>query len=212
MKTADVLLLPSLYYHIYNRGNNGENIFYETKNYTYFLQKWAKHIEPIAETYAYCLLKNHFHFLIKIRDKETLMKHIYANYPIEKAKKIENDLSRYLSYQFAHCFNGYAQAMNKGYKRTGCFFEERFERKVVDSELYFTNLIQYIHKNPEKHKFVTDYKDYPYSSYGSFLSIKPTLLQRETVLSWFGNTDQFQKFHAQIADEKCIEHLIIEKD
>ena len=56
------------YYHIYNRGNNGETLFREQRNYLYFLKLYAKYIEPIAETYAYCLLSNHFHYLVRIED------------------------------------------------------------------------------------------------------------------------------------------------
>ena len=47
------------YYHIYNRGINSENIFKENRNHEYFLMLYAKHIDPIAETFAWCLLKNH---------------------------------------------------------------------------------------------------------------------------------------------------------
>ena len=50
------------YYHIYNRGNNRENLFAEQRNYPYFLKLYAKHILPVAKTFAYCLLPNHFHF------------------------------------------------------------------------------------------------------------------------------------------------------
>jgi len=50
-----VPLEPSCYYHIYNRGNNRENIFREEKNYSFFLQQYVKYIEQIADTYAYCL-------------------------------------------------------------------------------------------------------------------------------------------------------------
>jgi putative transposase len=53
------------YYHIYNRGNNKENIFIEEKNYNYFLEKIKKYILPIADVYAYCLLKNHFSYRFK---------------------------------------------------------------------------------------------------------------------------------------------------
>ena len=56
------------YYHIYNRGNNGETLFREERNYRYFLNLYAKYIEPVAETFAYCLLKNHFHFLVHVKD------------------------------------------------------------------------------------------------------------------------------------------------
>ena len=58
------------YYHIYNRGNNRENIFIEERNYRYFLQLYAKHVAPVADTYAYCLLRNHFRLLVRIKDPD----------------------------------------------------------------------------------------------------------------------------------------------
>jgi hypothetical protein len=58
------------YYHIYNRGNNGETLFCEDRNYPYFLELYAKYIEPVAETYADCLMSNHFHLLVRIKDYE----------------------------------------------------------------------------------------------------------------------------------------------
>ena len=63
-------LLGDQYYHVYNRGNNREPLFRERRNYPYFLKLYAKYIEPVAETYAYCLLKNHFHLLIRTKDEE----------------------------------------------------------------------------------------------------------------------------------------------
>ncbi len=68
--TSPAPLQYGQYYHIYNRGNNRENIFIEERNYRYFLKLYAKYIEPIAHTYAYCLLRNHFHFLVRIKTVE----------------------------------------------------------------------------------------------------------------------------------------------
>ena len=67
--TSPSPLVPGVFYHIYNRGTNRENIFVEERNYGYFLQLYAKHIEPVAKTYAYSLLKNHFHVLARIREE-----------------------------------------------------------------------------------------------------------------------------------------------
>ena len=61
-------LKPGVFYHIYNRGTNREDIFVQERNYRYLLQLYARHIVPAAETYAYCLLKNHFHVLVRIKD------------------------------------------------------------------------------------------------------------------------------------------------
>jgi putative transposase len=65
-----IALQPGCYYHIYNRGNNRENIFFEKENYSYFLKLYFKHIESIADTYVYGLLQNHFHFLVKTKTVE----------------------------------------------------------------------------------------------------------------------------------------------
>jgi putative transposase len=70
MKNITSPLYPGGYYHVFNRGNNGENVFLEKRNYPYFLSLYTKYIEPIAETYAYCLLRNHFHLLVRIKTEE----------------------------------------------------------------------------------------------------------------------------------------------
>lgn len=65
-------LTPDFYYHIYNRGINGEDLFKEERNYSYFLSKYALYMNPVVDTYAYCVLKNHFHFLIKVKEQSVL--------------------------------------------------------------------------------------------------------------------------------------------
>lgn len=60
------------FYHIYNRGVNGEIIFKNNDNYTYFLSKVKKYLTPVSDIYAYCLLPNHFHFLIRIKEESEL--------------------------------------------------------------------------------------------------------------------------------------------
>ena len=63
---------PGVVYHFFNRGNNKENIFIEEKNYSFFLSLVTKYLLPVADIYAYCLLKNHFHFALRIKDPEML--------------------------------------------------------------------------------------------------------------------------------------------
>jgi len=78
------------FYHIYNRGINGENLFKETTNFEFFLQLYHQHIDVVVETYCFCLMKNHFHFLVKIKPKNELIdyskRHISPIYsmPIQK--------------------------------------------------------------------------------------------------------------------------------
>jgi len=191
----------SVYYHIFNRGTNGEDVFAENRNYSYFLQRYAKYVEPVAFTYAYCLLKNHFHFLVRIKTPEEQ----------EKTLKVSKTF-RVLepSRQFSHLFNSYAKAFNKLYGRTGSLFEHPFHRVAVETDAHFQSLVAYIHRNPQKHGFVDDFRTWPYSSYQALASQQPTRLQREAVLEWFGGLAPFLAFHASYVREDAIQAIMLE--
>ena len=108
-------------------------------------------------------------------------------------------------------FIAYSKAINKAYQRTGALFESPFRRKLVDNDRYFTALVVYIHRNPQKHAFVTDFRDWPHSSYQAVVSGKPTRVQRDTVLDWFGGRMGFEELHLAGVDEAVIEPLIVEE-
>ena len=194
-------LVAGNYYHIYNRGNNGIDIFYEPENYYHFLRLYDQYIQPIAETFAWCLMKNHFHVLVYIRKEDEVLQQLLAYSTIETPKAI--DASR----QFGHLFNAYTQAMNKRYSRTGSLFEKPFERKIVASEKYFKNLIYYIHNNPVYHGFTKNINDYPWSSYETVISEKATKLKRQEVLNLFLTKQDFIDFHHRQHDMSDIFHL-----
>jgi len=184
------------YYHIYNRGNSGENIFVEERNYPYFLGLYAKYIEPIADTFAYALLRNHFHLLVRIKDLAGL-----GNLPGLNPRQ-----------QFSNFFNSYAKSINKASGRTGSLFQKRFGRIPVTSDGYFTALVRYIHFNPQKHGFVADFREYPYSSYQAMLSDRATRLKREVVLEWFGDRAAFVEFHEDLPGLPDLAGLIGDDD
>lgn len=186
------------YYHIYNRGINSEDIFKENRNYTFFLEKWNKYISPVAETYAYCLLKNHFHALVYIKDEDVFS--IDENHP----KLLKPTL------QFSHLFNSYAQSINKAYSRTGALFEHPFKRKLIDNDAYFSRVIAYIHSNPQKHGFIEDFRLYPYSSYGFIELDKPCFISKDKVYSWFNSKNEFMAFHNKFKEEPEYGSLYIE--
>ncbi len=176
--TKTIPLEAGNYYHIYNRGNNKEQIFKQEADYRYFLNLLVKHVLPTIDIYCYCLLNNHFHLLIKIKDDD-------------RQKTIEGkDVN--VSQSFSNFFNAYAKAYNKKYNRTGKLFAERFKRKHVDSEAYFIELIYYIHANPQRHQIIEDFRDYKYSSYQEILSANLTYLSKDEILDWFGG-DIFSK-------------------
>ena len=193
-------LEPGNYYHVYNRGINGEPIFREERNYPYFLELYAKHISPIAETYAYCLLSNHFHFLLRINDTDQTGPVLIS---VDQTGPVSNP-----SRQFNNFFIAYAKAFNKAFQRTGGLFESPFKRKLVDNDRYFTYLVAYIHRNPQRHGFVDDYRVWPHSSYRAILSTQPTRIQRAAVLEWFDGRADFEQAHAAQVDEAVIGPLI----
>ncbi|MBK6712514.1 MAG: hypothetical protein IPG51_19620 [Chloroflexi bacterium] len=196
-------------YHIYNRGNNGENIFVQQRNYPYFLQLYANHIQPVAETYAYCLLPNHFHFAIRTYTEEEQICLFSKNRQIStENRQIFKPTPP--SQAFKNLFIAYTRAFNQATGRTGTLFERPFHRKPVDSQHYLLTLIFYIHHNPQKHGFVTDFRDWPWSSYGAILSSKPTKLNRADVLDWYNGRAPFIAAHEAEPEHELAASLLME--
>jgi putative transposase len=189
------------YYHIYNRGNNHENLFYKSENYRYFLQKYNTYTGDYLKTFAYCLLPNHFHFLVQVKP--------YNEFPNERTKK-DTLPELIVCEQFIRLFLGYAQAINKQENRIGSLFQKHFKRKEIRDQSHFTRLIYYIHANPQRHKLMNDFILYPHSSYQSILSDKPTKLERNGVLNWFGGKEAFKNFHLEIQKDEEYSWMIEE--
>jgi REP element-mobilizing transposase RayT len=137
------------YYHIYHRGADRQKIFFETENYFYFLRLLNKYRERLAmNVVAYCLLPNHFHFVLQPRKTDTL-----------------SDFMRRLQLS-------YVQAINKRYQRDGPLFHERFQHKHVYSERYQILLCRYIHVNPLKDDLVKRLEDWAFSNYPEFIEAR----------------------------------------
>jgi hypothetical protein len=170
------------FYHIYNRGNNHENVFIQERNYADFMELWWKHTSRIAETYAYSLLKNHFHATVYIKSTEDL-----------KGLKLKEP-----SQYFANFFNACTRGVNIATERSGALFEVPFKRIPIPNERYLMRLIVYIHQNPQKHKFVADFRDWNYPSYHDLIGNAPTRLQRNKMMELFGGREDFIRIHQEI--------------
>lgn len=174
------------FYHIYNHAVGGRNIFHGSSNYEYFLSLYDKHITPVAETYAWVLMKNHFHLLVKIRDlNQTGFENLSGLNP------------KPLHQHFSNLFNAYTKAYNKYYETRGALFERPFKRKLIDNNGYLQQVVLYIHNNPVHHGFCKHPEDYPWSSYLTCTSDKITKLKREEVMKWFNNKSNFKTKHGK---------------
>ena len=102
------ILEKDRYYHIYNRGIDGCDIFLSDNNKSYFLKLVDKYLSSQVTIFAHCLMDNHYHFVIKINENE---------------KDVVQSLS--------NLFNAYAKAFNKQNNRTGSLFEKQFKRIII---------------------------------------------------------------------------------
>jgi len=196
------------YYHIFNRGNNYDNIFINPEDYEHFLSIYKIYINPIAETYAWCLMKNHFHLLVRIKDENEI------GYLSAKNAKNENPEIKWKTYnvehvggeyikkpnptqQFKHLFNAYARWFNIRHNRISSLFEKNFERKMINTKKQLINLILYIHNNPVKHGFTQSLIEYPWTSYFSIVDNSVTFEKKDEVIQYFNDIDNFKVVHSQ---------------
>lgn len=181
------------YYHVYNHANGNELLFLEDRNYLFFLAKMREYILPVADVCAYCLMPNHFHLLLKIKDEKTLFQFFQSFKTLEKISP--EHLPLLISKQFANFFSSYTQAYNKEYKRMGSLFCKNFKRKKISSESYFIKLVNYIHFNPVVSGLINSPQEWKYSSFSAIVAGKVTLVNKAEVLEWFDGIDNFLYNH-----------------
>jgi putative transposase len=162
MPPRQVKFLPGHYYHLYNRGNNHQLIFFERENYLYFLRQLRHRLTSDSlDVIAYCLMPNHYHLLVclKTEDLPGLMQ------PFVLA---------------------YTKAINKRYGRVGSLFQGRYQAIHVDSKAYLLNLSRYIHLNPVKAELVDKPEEWEFSSYPEYTGLRKGTLPKLNVLqsSW----------------------------
>jgi REP element-mobilizing transposase RayT len=193
------LLEHGQFYHIYNHAVGGLDLFRDVNNYEYFLELYDKYISPVADTYAWVLMMNHFHLMVRIKNVEERL----------NLTGIEN-LSglKPLHQHFSNLFNAYTKAYNKYHKTRGALFERPFKRKLIDCDDYLRQVVLYIHNNPVHHGFCEHPLEYPWSSYITCTSIKPTKLKREAVIEWFNDRTNFNAVHEQQIEREEIERWL----
>ena len=174
------------YYHIYNRGINGEEIFKAPKDYGLFIKSFEDYSRDVLDVFTYCLLSNHFHSLVYTKENVVV--------PRNDGK---GEIRLIASKQLGHFFNGYAQTFNRENNRHGSLFEKPFKRKPVELSHCLKTMVMYIHTNPSHHGFVNDFREWSYSSYHDLLGQESTFLRKDIVMDWFGGRDNFIQSHLE---------------
>ena len=190
-----VPLMADSIYHITGHAVGNEKLFLNNDNYNFFLKRYIKYITPVADTFAYSLLPNHFHFLIQIKPYAQLLE----SYKIIKphGKEAEGWQPDFVMQQFSNLLNSYAKSFNKKNNRKGALFMDYLRRAEVSTDGQYSATVFYIHKNAVHHGYCKLIPDWLWSSYNSILSNVATKLERQKVLDWFGGAKRFIEYHAQ---------------
>jgi REP element-mobilizing transposase RayT len=164
-------------YHIYNQGNNRERIFHEDADYIEFLKLFRKYVLPNCETLAYCLMPNHFHFLIQATEQSA------------KNKLVGNLNLCELSNGYRLLQSNYAQYINKKKGRTGSLFRQKTKAKSLQEgdKNYGFIAFHYIHQNPLRAGLVQQLEDWDFSSFPDYAGRRNgTICKRELAFALIG--------------------------
>mgnify|MGYP001559231912 CR=1 FL=1 len=193
------------YYHVYNRGNAKQNIFLDNQDYNFFLFRLKQNLFPKDEykfrtpplpensfsLISYCLMPNHFHFLIK------------QNKTIPVTKLITRICTSYSMY------------FNKKYEKVGHVFQDRFKQVPIEDNKQLLWLTSYIHHNPAVAGLVKHPSGYQWSSYREFInSTNGGICEKNVILEQFKNKNEFQIFTEEslqtIKTKKDLGHLLLD--
>jgi len=199
------------FYHIYNRTIDKQPMFRNEGNFEFFLKQYDKYLSSVTDTYAYCLLGNHFHILLRVKENLGAIQNFTASLKLSNHPNSDDKNSHdIVSHQFRKFFQSYAMAFNKQHDRVGTLFQTPFKRALVQSDAYFTQLVYYIHSNPLHHGLIDDFRDWQWSSYNRILLDKPTKLKKQEILDWFGGKSAYEQYHDSLQKLMLEEKLLFE--
>ncbi len=153
-------LQPDECYHIYNRGNNQQTIFFSERNYLFFIKKIREQLSPCADIISYCLMPNHFHIIIHANNRSIIERKSFGGKPMQE-----------FAYRIGLLLSSYSQAINKQNKTSGSLFQQKTKAKILSEvvndtyQSYLENCFFYVHNNPLDAGLVKNLRNWPYSSY-----------------------------------------------
>lgn len=212
MPARIIPLVNDQFYHVYNRGVEKRRIFENRRTYTRFLQtinyyrlegpkpKFSnfiqyKSFEPnpdkkVVDIICYCLMPNHFHFLVK--------------------QLKEGGISEFIS----KLANSYTKFYNIKFDRVGPLLQGQFKAVLIESDEQLVHVSRYIHLNPASSFLVKKPEDYEWSSYNEYLNNNKGVCSKEEILNFFKSAADYKKFvDDQIAyaqELKLIKHQLLD--
>ena len=196
-------LFPDSTYHLFSRAIGDDKIFRDKGNFHFFLLRLQKYILPVAHIYAFCLLPNHFHLLVRIKDLTA----IKAYFDVVKKEKAftEESISDFIMERFSNLLNSYAKSFNKVYRRKGGLFIDYIRRVEITTDAQLWSTVFYIHKNPVHHGYCQPLNDWQWSSYKAYSKKTMQWIDCTEVIRCYGSLTSFLQFHAQPVDQRIVE-------
>ena len=142
---------PDKMYHVYNRGNNSRQLFLNYGNYVFFLQKIRDYFLPNCDILSYCLMPNHFHFLIQTHT---------------------NLKEQSLNQAVAIVLRSYSQGLNKQLQWSGSMFQQKTKAKEIETDAYGLTCFHYIHQNPLAAKLVSKMENWEFGSFKDYIGMR----------------------------------------
>lgn len=199
------LLEPGKTYHVYNRSNDHSFLFRQDEDFIEFLFLLKKYLFVFADLYAWALLPNHFHMIIRIKDEISIRRSIEllpvsARSDAQKKYLVNADFSSLVTSQFRRLFTSYSMKINRWYKRRGNLFNRQFKRVEIKSDIQLIRTTVYIHANAMKHKIVSDFKNYRWTSYHDYVNNIRSKSIDDFVKNNFSDTEQFIEVHEKLSE------------
>jgi len=186
------------FYHIYNQGNNKQPIFLLNRDYESFIELCHKYIVPRCQILAWCLLPDHFNFIIQINEKS-----------LERIVWGGNEMPS-VSNGFQLLQSIYAKTVNARENRTGSLFRQKTKAKLLETKDYAYLAFRYVQRNPLKARIVNSLDDWAFSSYNEYLGYsKPELSNVELGIKFFGlDTVNFKTMMAEDLNEEELKEIL----
>ncbi|NND07926.1 MAG: hypothetical protein HKN87_16225 [Saprospiraceae bacterium] len=195
-----------LFYHIYNHSSGEKNLFGNDHDYQDFLAKYNRYFSTLFDTYAYCLMPNHFHLIVQVRKKEMILAQINTAESSASLALYHNQtsLNEYIQDQFRRYFSSYTLAYNHRNKTRGQLFLKRMKRISFDPDAKLAYLICYAHHNPIHHRFAKSYEIWKYSSYQFYCHNEPAAIENMKRADEFISRDA-ERMHHQFRMDRAYE-------
>jgi REP element-mobilizing transposase RayT len=128
MPRRTTAFVADCYYHIYNRGNNRQTVFFEEDNYLYFLRGVKKYLLPVVNMIAYCLMPTHYHLMVRMKDFQ------------QQTSEVSKTSEALVSKAMMRLSVSYTKAINKRFERVGSLFQGAFQAKPITNSKHLLHL------------------------------------------------------------------------